>query len=142
MHTLRFFVLCSDIPASPCASSCCRASYERGEYPESVAALEQAVQDVGADTNMGGDAQLWLGLAYQVGGWVVWMSELCLRHIVLLFCIHCGQITTDASCGGFFFFGLGGLRVWTTGPDCCVSILSCGPGVRTRTRRDRPVPPH
>ena len=70
MHTLRFFVLCSDIPASPCASSCCRASYERGEYPESVAALEQAVQDVGADTNMGGDAQLWLGLAYQVGGWV------------------------------------------------------------------------
>lgn len=44
-----------------------KRAYECGEYPASVRLLEQAVRDVGPDTALGGEAQLWLGLAYQVG---------------------------------------------------------------------------
>lgn len=43
-----------------------KRAYEVGEYMASVKLLEQAVQDVGPDTTLGGDAQLWLALAYQV----------------------------------------------------------------------------
>ncbi|GIL70912.1 hypothetical protein Vretimale_3875 [Volvox reticuliferus] len=45
-----------------------KRAYECGEYPASVRLLEQAVKDVGADTVLGGEAQLWLGLAYQACG--------------------------------------------------------------------------
>ncbi|KAG2498892.1 hypothetical protein HYH03_003083 [Edaphochlamys debaryana] len=45
-----------------------KKAYECGEYPASVRCLEQAVRDVGEDTVMGGEAQLWLGLAYQACG--------------------------------------------------------------------------
>ncbi|KXZ52800.1 hypothetical protein GPECTOR_8g187 [Gonium pectorale] len=45
-----------------------KRAYECGEYPASVRLLEQAVRDVGAETALGGEAQLWLGLAYQACG--------------------------------------------------------------------------
>ncbi|GIL46714.1 hypothetical protein Vafri_3632 [Volvox africanus] len=45
-----------------------KRAYACGEYPASVRLLEQAVTDVGADTVLGGEAQLWLGLAYQACG--------------------------------------------------------------------------
>ncbi|GLC37815.1 hypothetical protein PLESTB_001479500 [Pleodorina starrii] len=45
-----------------------KKAYECGEYPASVRLLEQAVRDVGPDTVLGGEAQLWLGLAYQACG--------------------------------------------------------------------------
>ncbi len=44
-------------------------AYERGQYPESVELLEQALKDVGEYSVTGGEVQLWLALAYQVGGW-------------------------------------------------------------------------
>jgi hypothetical protein len=43
-------------------------AYERGEYPQSVALLEQALKDVGEYSIVGGEVQLWLALAYQVRG--------------------------------------------------------------------------
>lgn len=45
-----------------------KKAYECGEYPASVKLLEAAVNDLGADTVLGGEAQLWLALSYQVGG--------------------------------------------------------------------------
>ncbi|PNW75474.1 hypothetical protein CHLRE_12g528050v5 [Chlamydomonas reinhardtii] len=45
-----------------------KKAYEYGEYAASVRLLELAVQDTGPDTVLGGEAQLWLGLAYQACG--------------------------------------------------------------------------
>ncbi|KAG2439345.1 hypothetical protein HXX76_004704 [Chlamydomonas incerta] len=45
-----------------------KKAYECGEYPASVKLLEAAVQDTGPDTVLGGESQLWLGLAYQACG--------------------------------------------------------------------------
>jgi NADH:ubiquinone oxidoreductase subunit F (NADH-binding) len=49
---------------------CCAASgkkaYERGQYENSVSFLEQAVEKAGKATILGGEAMMWLALAYQV----------------------------------------------------------------------------
>lgn len=45
-----------------------KKAYECGEYPASVKLLEAAVNDLGADTVLGGEAQLWLALSYQACG--------------------------------------------------------------------------
>ncbi|KAI8467958.1 MAG: hypothetical protein J3K34DRAFT_428856 [Monoraphidium minutum] len=45
-----------------------KAAYERGEYPESVASFEKAVEQSGRQTAAGGDALMWLALAYQAVG--------------------------------------------------------------------------
>jgi hypothetical protein len=45
-----------------------KAAYERGEYPDAVACFERAVEDNGRQSAIGGDALMWLALAYQVGG--------------------------------------------------------------------------
>lgn len=45
-----------------------KEAYECGEYVASVRLLEQAVEDAGPDTNLGGEAQLWLALSYQACG--------------------------------------------------------------------------
>eukprot|EP00955_Chlamydomonas_euryale_P052811 355285-Chlamydomonas_euryale.AAC.5 len=37
-----------------------------GDYQDAVALLSKGADDVGADTEIGGDAQIWLALAYQV----------------------------------------------------------------------------
>ena len=40
--------------------------YERGRYEDSVAALEAALAKEGPFSQLGGDIQMWLALAYQV----------------------------------------------------------------------------
>lgn len=40
--------------------------YERGEYPQAVIALEMAVEEIGPELVLGGEAQLWLALSYEV----------------------------------------------------------------------------
>ncbi|GFR43786.1 hypothetical protein Agub_g4903 [Astrephomene gubernaculifera] len=45
-----------------------KRAYECGEYPAAVQLLEEAVRDTGGDSALGGEAQLWLGLAYQACG--------------------------------------------------------------------------
>jgi hypothetical protein len=42
-----------------------KAAYERGEYPDSVAAFERAVEENGRSSVIGGEALMWLALAYQ-----------------------------------------------------------------------------
>jgi len=42
--------------------------YERGEYPESVAAFERAVEENGRESSIGGETLMWLALAYQAVG--------------------------------------------------------------------------
>lgn len=56
-------------PLSPaCAAVCAgKKAYERGQYENSVSFLEQAVEKAGKATILGGEAMMWLALAYQVG---------------------------------------------------------------------------
>lgn len=56
-----------------------KKAYEFGEYPTSVEYLERAVEDCGRETSYGGEALMWLALAYQVGAgcqlpaaWLCW----------------------------------------------------------------------
>eukprot|EP00884_Botryococcus_braunii_P009122 jgi/Botrbrau1/18210/Bobra.53_1s0069.1 len=42
--------------------------YERGQYPEAVAALTKALDNEGPFSQLGGEIQLWLALAYQATG--------------------------------------------------------------------------
>jgi hypothetical protein len=44
-----------------------KEAYSCGEYPAAVELLEQAVDELGTTSQLGGEAQLWLALAYQVG---------------------------------------------------------------------------
>ncbi len=41
-------------------------AYERGQYQRAVEALEEALEKEGPFTQLGGDIQLWLALAYNV----------------------------------------------------------------------------
>ena len=41
-------------------------AYERGQYQKAVEALEEALDREGPFTQLGGDIQLWLALAYNV----------------------------------------------------------------------------
>jgi tetratricopeptide (TPR) repeat protein len=41
-------------------------AYERGQYQRAVEALEEALDREGPFTQLGGDIQLWLALAYNV----------------------------------------------------------------------------
>ncbi len=43
-----------------------KEAYACGEYAAAVKLLEKAVEEVGPDSQLGGEAQLWLALAYQV----------------------------------------------------------------------------
>jgi hypothetical protein len=43
-----------------------KLAYERGQYESSVGFLEQAVEKAGKTSIAGGEAQMWLALAYQV----------------------------------------------------------------------------
>jgi hypothetical protein len=43
-----------------------KVAYERGQYPASARLLEQALDEEGPFTQLGGEVQLWLALAYQV----------------------------------------------------------------------------
>ena len=43
-----------------------KLAYERGNYPASSLFLEQALDEEGEFTQLGGEIQLWLALAYQV----------------------------------------------------------------------------
>jgi hypothetical protein len=43
-----------------------KVAYERGQYPASARLLEQALNEEGPFTQLGGEIQLWLALAYQV----------------------------------------------------------------------------
>ncbi|KAL4857510.1 hypothetical protein ACK3TF_002372 [Chlorella vulgaris] len=45
-----------------------KLAYERGQYPASVLLLEQALEEEGPFTQLGGEVQLWLALAYQACG--------------------------------------------------------------------------
>lgn len=45
-----------------------KKAYERGQYPASVKLLELALEEEGAFTQLGGEIQLWLALAYQACG--------------------------------------------------------------------------
>ncbi|KAK9814759.1 hypothetical protein WJX72_011033 [[Myrmecia] bisecta] len=45
-----------------------KLAYERGRYPESVYAFERALDDEGPFSQLGGEIQLWLALAYQAVG--------------------------------------------------------------------------
>jgi hypothetical protein len=42
-------------------------AYERGQYGDSVSFLEKAVEQTGKASVIGGEAMMWLALAYQVG---------------------------------------------------------------------------
>lgn len=42
--------------------------YERGQYPDAIVALEEALNYLEKDTELGGEAQLWLCLSYDAGG--------------------------------------------------------------------------
>ena len=42
-------------------------AYERGRYQDAVVALEEALNKEGPFSQLGGDIQMWLALAYQVG---------------------------------------------------------------------------
>ena len=55
-----------------------RKCYEKGLYTDSVALFQQALSDQhgGRDSRLGGDIQLWLGLAYQVQNWPVTCMQL------------------------------------------------------------------
>lgn len=53
------------------SACCCVAAhalqaYERGQYQDSVQFLEKAVEQTGKASIMGGEAMMWLALAYQV----------------------------------------------------------------------------
>jgi NADH:ubiquinone oxidoreductase subunit F (NADH-binding) len=59
-------------------------AYERGQYGESVKFLEKAVEQTGKASVLGGEAMMWLALAYQVGWaaaatgfWVVVCGSAC-----------------------------------------------------------------
>ncbi len=43
-----------------------KRAYESGEYFLAIKVLEQAVKELGRTTVIGGEAQLWLALAYAV----------------------------------------------------------------------------
>lgn len=43
-----------------------KKAYERGQYENSVSYLEKAVEQCGRTTILGGQALMWLALAYQV----------------------------------------------------------------------------
>ncbi|KAI7839933.1 hypothetical protein COHA_006327 [Chlorella ohadii] len=45
-----------------------KLAYERGQYPASARLLEQALNEEGPFTQLGGEIQLWLALAYQACG--------------------------------------------------------------------------
>jgi len=45
-----------------------KAAYARGQYPASVVLLEQALNEEGPFTQLGGEIQMWLALAYQACG--------------------------------------------------------------------------
>lgn len=50
--------------------------YERGQYPEAAAAFTKALDAEGPFSQLGGEVQLWLALAYQVGpGVFPWVSH-------------------------------------------------------------------
>jgi hypothetical protein len=86
-------------------------AYERGEYPQSVALLEQALKDVGEYSVVGGEVQLWLALAYQVrgaGGAVAALLR-CRRRLLV----------TARPAGDLFVFRLGS---WQARPmGCCTA---------------------
>lgn len=46
-----------------------KEAYACGEYVAAAKLLEVAVEKVGASSQMGGEGQLWLALAYQVRAW-------------------------------------------------------------------------
>lgn len=52
-----------------------KQSYERGQYENSVAFLEKAVEKSGKASVLGGEAMMWLALAYQVGRFFVCMGR-------------------------------------------------------------------
>lgn len=45
-----------------------KVAYERGQYPSSVTLLEAALNEEGPFTQLGGEIQMWLALAYQACG--------------------------------------------------------------------------
>lgn len=45
-----------------------KQAHARGQYPASAQLLEMALNEEGPFTQLGGEIQLWLALAYQVGG--------------------------------------------------------------------------
>lgn len=57
------------------AHACCRlrpsAPAEKGQYPASVALLEKALREEGPFSQLGGEIQMWLALAYQVRAWTL-----------------------------------------------------------------------
>jgi hypothetical protein len=44
-----------------------KQAYERGQYQDSVSFLQTAVEKAGKTSMLGGEALMWLALAYQVG---------------------------------------------------------------------------
>ncbi len=44
-----------------------KSAYARGRYPSSVELLEKALNEEGPFSQLGGEIQLWLALAYEVG---------------------------------------------------------------------------
>jgi hypothetical protein len=44
-----------------------KRAYEKGQYQDSVRLFEKALNEEGWMSRLGGDIQLWLALAYQVG---------------------------------------------------------------------------
>lgn len=52
-------------------------AFERGQYRQSVAALEKAVSLIGRGTPLGGEMQMWLVTAYQAAGQLPEAIALC-----------------------------------------------------------------
>ena len=55
-------------PTHPAPPAPAIAADERGQYPASARLLEQALNEEGPFTQLGGEIQLWLALAYQASG--------------------------------------------------------------------------
>jgi hypothetical protein len=94
-----------------------KKAYEFGEYPTSVEYLERAVEDCGRETSYGGEALMWLALAYQVG-------PPCLLPAVWLGLAGSGQVCSCATgcCGTGGGPGvIWGSSVWQVGAAGCIA---------------------
>jgi hypothetical protein len=60
-------MLCLHLVYRLAAACVCLQAYERGQYGDSVSFLEKAVEQTGKASVIGGEAMMWLALAYQVG---------------------------------------------------------------------------
>lgn len=58
-----------------------RAAFDRGQYRQSIAAFERAMKLTTAGSKQGGEAQLWLVMAYQAAGDLDKAKQLCRKLI-------------------------------------------------------------